>query len=113
MLSNLNYQLIRIYESLVKTSPASSGTYCTCLLHDLTLINLLFFFTGQKGITMPCICAHVCVCVLCVMAYLLLRLSGHMTDSLDMWYGRYPVGGHFQIPNLKSPTVSNNNMAGL
>ena len=54
----------------------------------------------------------VCVCV-CVMAYPLLRLLGHVTDSLDIWYGRYAVGRHFQIPNLKSPTVSNNNMVGL
>jgi len=63
MLSNLNYQLKRIYESVVKTSPASSGVYCTCLLQDLTFINLLSFFKGQKVITMPCVCAHVCVCV--------------------------------------------------
>ena len=63
MLSNLNYQLIRIYESLVKTSPASSGVYYTCFLQDLTFINLLSFFTGQNVITMPCVCEHVCVCV--------------------------------------------------
>jgi len=55
-------------------------------------------------------CVCVCVCV-CVLAYLLLRLAGHLTDSLDTWYGRYVVGGHFQLRNLKSPTVGNNNMA--
>jgi hypothetical protein len=53
----------------------------------------------------------VCVCVF-VLVYLLLRLSGHLTDSRDMWYGRYAVGGHFQLRNLKPPTVSNNNVEG-
>ena len=46
-----------------------------------------------------------------VLAYLLLRPPGNLADSLDMWYERYGVGGHFQLRNLKSPTVSNNRMA--
>jgi len=41
--------------------------------------------------------------------YLLLRLPGHLADSLDMWYERYDVGVHFQHCNFKSPTVINYN----
>ena len=56
-----------------------------------------------------CVCVW-CVCVcLCILMYLLLRLPGHLADSLDMWYERYDVGVHFQHCNFKSPTVINYN----